>query len=203
MTLAASRPSLIQRNPQIDYSGFRRLAGDGRTLSPEPSGQLGRIRRLAARSGVLILDARSESAFAAGHIDGAVNLPLPDFTAESLARVIGRTDRPILIYCNNNFRNDQPPVMLKAVPLALNIQTFINLVGYGYRNVHELNEVVDFNDPGVRLGRSCSASRPARRDDRIVRDRRPGDARPRGRVRDSGPGRARRAHRPAPRPAAD
>ena len=37
----------------------------------------------------------------------------------------------------------------KAVRLALNIQTFINLVGYGYRNVHELNEVVDFNDPRI------------------------------------------------------
>ena len=28
-------------------------------------------------------------------------------------------------------------------PLALNIQTFINLYGYGYRNVYELGDVVD------------------------------------------------------------
>ncbi len=39
---------------------------------------------------------------------------------------------------------------LKAIRLALNIQTFINLVGYGYRNVSELNEVLDFRDPAVR-----------------------------------------------------
>jgi hypothetical protein len=39
--------------------------------------------------------------------------------------------------------------MLKSVRLALNIQTFINLVGYGYRNVRELNEVVDFDDPRI------------------------------------------------------
>jgi phage shock protein E len=110
----------------------------------------------------LILDARSESAFAAGHIDGAVNLPLTDFTAASLRRVIGRRDRPILIYCNNNFRNDAAPVMLKARPLALNIQTFINLVGYGYRNVRELNEVIDFNDPAVHWVRAREALAAAR-----------------------------------------
>jgi rhodanese-related sulfurtransferase len=104
---------------------------------------------MAARPGTLILDARSESAFAAGHISGAVNLPLTDFTAQSLARTIGRSDRPILIYCNNNFSNDRAPVMLKSIQLALNIQTFINLYGYGYRNVRELNAVIDFNDPAV------------------------------------------------------
>ena len=57
--------------------------------------------------------------------------------------------RPILIYCNNNFRNDRAPVPMKAAPLALNIQTFINLVGYGYPNVWELADVVDFDDPAV------------------------------------------------------
>jgi hypothetical protein len=41
-------------------------------------------------------------------------------------------------------------VILKRVQLALNIQTFINLYGYGYRNVYELADVVDFNDPDVR-----------------------------------------------------
>ena len=92
-----------------------------------------------------------------GHIAGAVNLPFTDFTADSLARAIGRVDRPILIYCNNNFRNNAPPVTVKARPLALNIQTFINLVGYGYRNVRELNEVVDFNDPKVHWVRGPSA----------------------------------------------
>jgi rhodanese-related sulfurtransferase len=137
-------------NPQIDYPGFRDL-----TLSVE---EYRRTRLVdwkgfaaaAAEPGVLILDARSESAFARGHIEGAVNLPFTDFTAGSLARVIGRADRPILIYCNNNFRNDEPPVQLKSVRLALNIQTFINLVGYGYPNVRELDAVIDFNDPQVK-----------------------------------------------------
>jgi hypothetical protein len=108
------------------------------------------FNRLRGQRNVLILDARSESAFRRGHIRGAVNLPFTDFTAESLRRVIGRANRPILIYCNNNFSNNRQPVMLKSVQLALNIQTFINLVGYGYRNVRELNDVIDFNTPEVR-----------------------------------------------------
>ena len=143
--LAAAAPA----NPQIDYPGFRDL-----TLSVEDY----RRQRLvgwdafaaaAAEPGTLILDARSASAYARGHIKGAVNLPFTDFTAESLKRVIGRADRPILIYCNNNFSNNEAPVQLKSVRLALNLQTFVNLVGYGYTNVRELDEVVDFNDPKI------------------------------------------------------
>jgi len=144
---AVSRPS----NPQIDYPGYRRLAAE---VQPYREGRLiawAEFDRLRAQPNVLILDARSESAFRAGHIAGAVNLPLPDFTPESLARIVGANrDRPILIYCNNNFSNNQAPVMMKLRPLALNIQTFINLVGYGYRNVRELDAVIDFNDPAVR-----------------------------------------------------
>ena len=37
----------------------------------------------------------------------------------------------------------------KSAPLALNIPTFINLYGYGYRNIYELGDIVDFNDPAV------------------------------------------------------
>lgn len=55
-----------------------------------------------------------------------MNVPLPEFS-ERLAEVIGQTDRPILIYCNNNFRNDRPPVILKSGRLALNLSTFTHL----------------------------------------------------------------------------
>jgi phage shock protein E len=150
LLLAAATPLAAQpANPQIDYRGFQRLAAEVQPYRQARLVDWAAFSALAARPGTLILDARSESAFAQGHIRGAVNLPLTDFTAESLARAIGRNDRPILIYCNNNFRNNRAPVMLKSVQLALNIQTFINLYGYGYRNVRELNAVIDFNDPAV------------------------------------------------------
>lgn len=138
------------RNPLIDYAGFRSLTGK---VDPERRKRLvslAQFKAMAARPGTLVLDARSANAFAAGHIAGAVNLPFTDFTANSLAAAIGPDKRrPILIYCNNNFSNNVAPVRAKAVALALNIQTFINLVGYGYPNVWELNQVVDFTDPQV------------------------------------------------------
>ncbi|MGH6653222.1 MAG: rhodanese-like domain-containing protein [Sphingopyxis sp.] len=137
-------------NPQIDYPGFQALTADVGPQRAERLLPFARFKAEAAKPEVLLLDARSSDAFAAGHIAGAVNLPFTDFTAESLAAVIGANpNRPILIYCNNNFRNDAAPVRMKARPLALNIQTFINLVGYGYPNVWELGEVVDFDDPAV------------------------------------------------------
>jgi len=149
LLLSATQVSAQTRNPQIDYAGFQQLTGK---VAPYRQSRLltwNEFEAAAKRPGALILDARSADAYAAGHLRGAVNLPFTDFTAESLATVIGDSDRPILIYCNNNFANDRPPVMKKAVELALNIQTFINLVGYGYPNVRELNEVVDFNDPKI------------------------------------------------------
>ncbi|HEY5711823.1 MAG TPA: rhodanese-like domain-containing protein [Allosphingosinicella sp.] len=134
-------------NPQIDFPGYAQLTGEVRDY--RRTRLIGWQAFLAAATDpdVLILDARSERQFAAGHIAGAVNVPLPEFSAERLAEVIGRTDRPILIYCNNNFRNNRPPVALKSGPVALNIPTFIHLVAYGYRNIRELNDVMSIDDP--------------------------------------------------------
>ena len=146
----AATPAFAQANPQIDYPAFQALTA---RVAPERAARLiafDAFKAAAAQPGTLLLDARSKDAFQRGHIKGAVNLPLTDFTAESLAAVIGADpNRPILIYCNNNFSNHKSPVPLKSAALALNIQTFINLVGYGYPNVRELADVVDFTDPKV------------------------------------------------------
>ena len=151
----AAAPALARQtpprapNPQIDFGGFERLTGDVRSLRAGRLLPFARFKQLAASDDALLLDARSETAFLEGHIRGATNLPLPDFNAESLQATIGAPGRMILIYCNNNFSNHRRPVPVKAAPLALNIQTFINLVGYGYSNVWELADVIDFDDPGV------------------------------------------------------
>jgi rhodanese-related sulfurtransferase len=137
-------------NPQIDYDGYRALIAEVQPYRRARLIDWKAFTAAAAEPDVLILDARSAEQFAAGHIRGAVNVPLPEFSDERLAEVIGRADRPILIYCNNNFRNDRPPVMLKSGRLALNLSTFTHLYGYGYRNVRELNDVMDLNDPKVR-----------------------------------------------------
>ncbi len=149
MLIALALLAAAPANPLIDYDGFVSLTSQIRDQRRARLIPLTMFQTMAKRGNVLILDARSADAFVAGHIAGAVNLPFTDFTAESLARIIGKSDRPILIYCNNNFTNDVAPIRLKARPLALNIQTFINLVGYGYKNVWELGEKVDMNDPKV------------------------------------------------------
>jgi len=136
-------------NPRIDYQGFQRLAA---RVAPERAKRrvtLARFQEMASSGKAVILHARSADAFAQGHIAGAINLPLTDFTAPALAAAGPDRNRPILIYCNNNFSNDRSPVMLKAPAVSLNIQTYINLSAYGYRNVYELGETVDFDDPKV------------------------------------------------------
>jgi rhodanese-related sulfurtransferase len=43
----------------------------------------------------------------------------------------------------------QLSVQAKPLMMALNIPTYINLYGYGYRNVYELDELVKVNDPRI------------------------------------------------------
>lgn len=132
---------------QIDYDAFTAL-----TIKLAPIRQKRLLQRKeffarAAEGGALILDTRSAAAFEMGHIKGAVNLPFSDFTDEKLRKVIGDDPtRAIFIYCNNNFSDNVRPIPLKSAPLALNIPTFINLYGYGYENIWELDGVMSTKD---------------------------------------------------------
>lgn len=149
IAVLAGSPASAQNSigsPLIDFDGYTELASKVAPVRKKRLVSLAEFQARASGSDVIVLDARSAQAFAEGHIKGAVNLPLPDFTASSLANVLGSDpDREILIYCNNNFTNNRRPVITKRVELALNIQTFINLYGYGYRNVYELGEAVDMD----------------------------------------------------------
>ncbi|WP_108812539.1 rhodanese-like domain-containing protein [Sphingorhabdus sp. Alg231-15] len=134
-------------NPQVDYTGFLQLTEQLADYRQERLVDLKRFKRIAKQADAIILDSRSAAAFAQGHIEGAINIPFSDFTEEKLTKILGDKSRPILIYCNNNFRDDVPPIVLKRAPLALNIPTFINLYGYGYENIYELNDVTHMADP--------------------------------------------------------
>lgn len=135
-------------NPQIDFAGHARLVADVGKERPKRLLSLAEFKAMAAK-GVTILDARSAWAYKAGHIEGAVSLPLTDFTPEDVQQVLGDPKKPVLIYCNNNFKNRVRPVALKSAPAAVNIQTSVALAAYGYTNVWELGEVIDFDDPAV------------------------------------------------------
>lgn len=133
----------------VDYAGFAELVAE---VEPYRAGRmvsLAEFNSMAAEPGTIILDTRSAEAFAEGHIEGAIHLNFSDFTADKLAQIIPSPDTRILIYCNNNFRDNVAPVPVKAAPLALNVPTFVNLYGYGYYNIYELADLVGMEDEDV------------------------------------------------------
>ncbi len=143
-------PSEIAVNPQVDYAGFLRLTEELAEYRAERLVEMDQFNAISQQEDAVILDTRSAASFKQGHIDGAINIPFSDFTEEKLTKILGDKSRPILIYCNNNFRDNVPPIRLKRAPLALNIPTFINLYGYGYENIYELNGVTHMTDPKAR-----------------------------------------------------
>lgn len=149
MMAASAQDAQPETAESIDYSGFLALADEVESIRADRLVTLDAFNRMADDPATIILDTRSAEAFAAGHIEGAINLPFSDFTDEKLAAVIPSTDTRILIYCNNNFIDDVAPVIEKRVSLALNVPTFINLYGYGYENVYELGDRVMMDLPDV------------------------------------------------------
>lgn len=143
---AQSDPEMVADQAGVDYAGFVELTAEAGNYRQDRLLSWADFDTRSRQGDALILDTRSAAAFAAGHINGAVNLPFSDFTAEKLEEIIGDQERPIFIYCNNNFADDRPPIMLKSAPLALNIPTFINLYGYGYQEIWELGEVVTLDE---------------------------------------------------------
>lgn len=146
LSACAAGPAGKNANPAIDYPSFAALVSDVEAYRAKRLIDLDTFLQYAADEDTIILDSRSAQAFARGHIDGAINLPFSDFTQEKLDKLLGDKSRRVLIYCNNNFRDNIEPVPLKRVELALNIPTFINLYGYGYENIYELEDVISVTD---------------------------------------------------------
>lgn len=141
----------LNTSPDIDFKGFVNLSTEVESYRETRLVSQDEFFMMADEPHTIILDTRSKQAFDEGHIDGAVHLNFSDFTAEKLSKVLPSADVRILIYCNNNFKNDAPPFVKKSVDLALNVPTFINLYGYGYKNIYELGDEVDARDPAMRI----------------------------------------------------
>lgn len=130
----------------IDATGFDAVTREAMEHRKDRLIAVERFAELASQPGTIILDARSTAAFERKHLAGAINLPFADFTADKLAAVIPDPDTTILIYCNNNILGNPPAFETKRAPLALNLPTFINLCGYGYREIYELADAVTLDD---------------------------------------------------------
>ena len=133
-------------NPAIDMAGYlemARLAAEHREPHRLTEAE---FLRMSKAPGSIVLDARSREKFDELHIKGAVNLPFPDITIDSLAKMFPDRNARILIYCNNNFRDAEGPFPSKLARASLNLSTYITLYTYGYRNVYELGPLIDLDE---------------------------------------------------------
>ncbi len=133
----------------IDYSGFVQLSNEVQQYRQQRMVSLDDFLKMSEEAGTIILDTRSKAAYDGKHLKGAVHLNFSDFTEAKLAKVIPSKDTRILIYCNNNILNDPMSFAMKSRPLALNIPTFINLYGYGYKNIYEMANLVPVEHPDL------------------------------------------------------
>lgn len=141
--LWSTEPKTQIPNRLIRYDLFAenvRLVGEvreGRRLTEDA------FRTMMKEPGVVVLDARSGPMFKLRHLQGAVNLSLPDFSEAALAKLIPTKDTKVLIYCNNNFQGSPVSMVAKSAPASLNVHTFVTLKSYGYENVWELGPLLD------------------------------------------------------------
>ena len=68
---------------------------------------------LMNRSKPLILDVRDEAEFAAGHIQGAKNIPVAELTAR-MKEIVKFKDKPVLVHCQKGMRAKGACSILKA-----------------------------------------------------------------------------------------
>lgn len=160
---------------KVSFDDFKGLVAEVESHRASRLVDLNTFLAMSKEPGVIILDSRSAFRFDRIHVKGAQHLAFTDFTQDNLAKVIPTFDTKILIYCNNNFDGNQTDFASKVASprskagktaagkaaasqfaaqekplmMALNIPTYINLYGYGYRNVYELHELVKVNDPRI------------------------------------------------------
>ena len=141
----------------VDFEAFEKLITKVKPHRAERIVSVDEFVKMSKEENTIILDTRSKEMYDSKHIKGAIHLNFSDFTQENLKWLIPNPDTRILIYCNNNFDDSyikdphfaskmaQPEIInrdIDRITLALNIPTYINLYGYGYRNVYELGELI-------------------------------------------------------------
>lgn len=146
---------------KVNYDGFEVLVKEVKKHRAKRLISLNQFIKMNTKSEFIILDTRSEKMYKQKHIKGAIHLNFSDFNQFSLLELLPDPEVKILIYCNNNIEDDPFSFMTKAIlpktinknikemTLALNIPTYINLYGYGYRNVYELAELISVNDKRI------------------------------------------------------
>jgi hypothetical protein len=146
-------PVTALANPAIDMDGYLGVSREAakhretRLVSEEE------FVRMSREPGTVVLDARSREKFEELHVKGAINLSFPDIAVESLAHTLPDKATRILLYCNNNFQNAPGPFPAKIARASLNLSTYIALYSYGYRNIYELEPLLDIRSSKLEFER--------------------------------------------------
>ena len=158
----------------VDFDDLENLMTEVKPHREKRLIDLNEFSKKSLEKNTVILDTRSKEMYDKKHVKGAININFSDFTQDVLDdffRQYAGKNTQILIYCNNNFENqlagnfqdiyfiskvvrpeipkDKKIIVEKPKTLALNIPTYLNLYGYGYKNVFELTELVDVNDKRI------------------------------------------------------
>ena len=130
-------------NPAIDMKGYLAAAREAADYRESRRVSEEKFLSMASDPTTIILDARSREKYDELHVRGAINLSFPDINARSLAQVIPSKNTRVLIYCNNNFTGNESAFATKIATASLNLSTYIALFSYGYKNVYELEPLLD------------------------------------------------------------
>ena len=130
-----------QDNPAIDMPGHLRIAAEAAEHRSTRRVSESQFIRMSREPGTVILDARSTR----NTVSGTCAARSISALRISRSRACDSPDPAarILIYCNNNFVNDEGPFPTKLASASLNLSTYIALYNYGYRNVYELGPTID------------------------------------------------------------
>lgn len=138
-----------RENPQIDYQGFLKQVQEVAKVREKRRVSEDEFIRMMNDPETIVLDARSKRMYDLLHVKGAVHISLPDMTAKDLAELIPRKDTRVVIYCNNNFKNEPQAFAPKAPMASLNLNTYNTLYSYGYRNIYELKPLLDRHETKI------------------------------------------------------
>jgi len=138
-----ARAADVIPNPRIDMEAYLAVSREAAAQRETHRLTEEAFLKMSREPGVIILDARSREKFELLHVRGAINLSFPDIAVASLAQALPDRNARILIYCNNNFENQQAAFPSKMPAASLNVSTYISLFTYGYKNVYELGPLLD------------------------------------------------------------
>jgi len=138
-------------NPAIDMKGYLQISREAAAHRSTRRLAVDEFLRMSKEPGTIVLDARSKDKYDLLHVNGAISLPFTDIAIESVKRVIPDKNTRVLIYCNNNFVNNERAFESKLPAASLNLSTYIALYTYGYRNIYELGPRLDTNNSKLPL----------------------------------------------------